>query len=165
MTRILGVASSIAVSLIISWAALHYDSALLVTGLVLLFVVTILWIFVGPADAARRPPTPLRRDEARPELDPQARALFYLARARENGYTAHQNRSRPQIDQSLNEIFSALSGVAKAFSFGSIDIEAEGLGRRRILGLVLNYVDSFYFLLQHGHVTEARKIAATFEKG
>lgn len=163
MTKILAGAFSIAASLIISWAALHYDSALLVAGLLILLVVTLIWIFVEPRALTTHRVTPLRRDEVPPELDPKERALFYLERARENGYTAYANRSRQQIDQSLNEILSALRGVAKAYSFGKMNVDAEGVSNRHILELALQYIDSFYFLLRQGHVAEARHVAATFE--
>lgn len=168
MLRVLGAASSIAISLIVSWAALHFDTALLVAGLALLALSTVgvlLWIATGGSFGSAREPRQLRRDEPSQGLSDQARALFYLERARDNGFTAYESNSRLQIDQSLNEIVSALGGIGKAFAFGLIEIEAEAMSRRRILRHMLNYVDSFYFLLKQGHVADAKRAASSCEIG
>lgn len=168
MFRILGVASSIAISLIISWAALHFDTALLVIGLLILAfstIATIIWIGIGGSFGASTRAAAPRRDEPPPELDARARALFYLERARDNGHSAYASRFPMQIDQSLHEITSALGGIAQAYSFGPFEIEAEGMSRRRILRCVLEYIDSFYFLIRQGHIAEAKRAASSFEIG
>lgn len=168
MLRVLGTASSIAFSLIISWAALHYDTALLVAGLTLLVLSTVgvlAWRANGGSFGATREPVQLRRDEPAEGLDDKDRALFYLERARDNGFTAYEANSRLHVDQALNEIVSALGGVGKAFGFGSFEIEAEAISRRRILRRMLNYVDSFYFLLKQGHIADAKRVASDYEIG
>ena len=165
ISKILAAAFSEGASLIVSWAALHYDSALLVAGLLILLAITLIWIFVAPAEFGRRAPVALRSDDAPADLDSKARALFYLERTRANGHAAHANRSGPEIEQALSEILAALNGTAKAFAFGEVSLEIEGIGRRRILGLMLRYVDSFYFLLRQGHVEEAERAARALEIG
>lgn len=162
MLRDLGILSSAAIGLIIAWAALHFDTALLVIGLCLLAVVTIAWVFRRPTNSARSDQKPLRRDDPSPALDDKGIAMLYLERARENGYSALENRSAEQIQQSISEIDSALRGVRKAYSLPAGDLHAEAMTYRTILKMLLQYIDSFYFLLKQGHIEQAKLASAQF---
>lgn len=88
--------------------------------------------------------------------------MFYLERARENGYSALENRSAEQIQQSISEIDSALRGVRKAYSLPAGDLHAEAMTYRTILKMLLQYIDSFYFFLKQGHIEQAKLASAQF---
>lgn len=164
MRRLIGFLFSLAVSLLVTWAGLHYDSAIFYAGLLLVLIVLVLWVYAwAHRSTAPRSQTIAPLLDERPPMDADGaeRAMFSLDQARKNGRIALANRSEGQARRVLSEIQSAMISCKKEFGIPALSLRGEG-GYRDFLRVWLRYLDCFYPLLRDGHHEEARQQASKF---
>jgi hypothetical protein len=150
------VVASLAISLLVSWAALHYDWELLIAGIMLLGMSGIALLCSNNSipkafDGLDETPVPHGLSDA-------DKALFLLNRARRNARTALVSRRSIFVNQATNEIQAALVSSRRAYGIGDFSY-VEAMTYRSILKVYLEYLDSFVPLLEAGHLAEAQSAA------
>jgi hypothetical protein len=161
MRQALAFLLSIALSLLVTWAGIHYDSALLYLGLALLLFTIVLWLWTWAKPVVV--PVPIAGTE--PDWTPQddkSQALLSLKRARDNARVAVHNRSQEQMYRAMNEFQAALTSVKKQYGVGGILKLSGEVTYRDALQAYVAFADSFYPYLKEGHIEEAKVRAASF---
>lgn len=163
MRSILAFVLSLGVSLVVTWAGLHYDSELAYVGVgaILLVFVLFTWSWAFPK------PVPVQYVQGPPEPEPKddnERALRTLRRARESGVLALKNNSPGQAHTAYNQIIAALLTAKRQFGVGPLNISGEGT-YRGFVNMYVHYIDEIYPLLKEGHLDEAKARAKAFTWG
>jgi hypothetical protein len=160
LRSILAFLLSLGFSVLVTWAGIHFDNALLYVGIALIALVLILyahgWAFPQPAPVqyVQAPQEPEPKDE-------RERALQALRRARDNAQIALHSRSEDAAERAVHELKAAILSVQGQFGTPAFKFSG-GSNYREVARFLVRYVDSFYPLLREGHISEAIKAASKF---
>lgn len=160
MRSILGLALSLGLSLLVTWAGLHYDNALAYVGVALICIVLIAYLYGWsfpkpvPVQYVAGPPEPAPKDE-------KERALQSLRRARDNGVVALNKRKEGEAHTAFNQMQAAMLTVKREFGIGPLSFDGAG-SYRAVVNCYVHFIDEIYPLLKEGHLEAAKARANAF---